>query len=345
MLACAAMSISRRALSSLLAASILSVAPAPALADDLDPYAKAVDDNPGDAKAYEAYATAAIGMHRYDDAIGRLKVGLARIPNFNRGFYLLAFAYRSKQVWPDAAAFYRVSIAVKQQETEAYFGLGKSLAGLGDNAGAIAAFNSYIEREKDPAKQKFVDAARGEIAKLQPAAAPAGPDAATLKKQADDLRNAGKFDEAIATYKQALALDDKSADLHNDLGNAFFALKRYNDAVDSFKAAVARDPGFAIGWYNLANALRKGDRRQEAIDAYKRYMAIMPNDPDPWFGMAQTLKGMGDAPGAVAAFKKYLEMESRPEQQKWVEKARAELMALEPAKPANAAGGGKSNMD
>ena len=342
------MSTARRALCALFAASILQLAPAPALADELDAYAKAVDDHPDDVKAYESYATAAISMRRYDDAINRLKLGIARIASFNRGFYLLAFAYRSKQAWPDAAAFYRVSIAVKQQETEAYFGLGKALAGMGDNAGAVAAFNAYIDREKDPAKQKFVDGARAEIARLQPTAAPAGPDAASLKKQADELRTAGKFDEAVATYKQALALDDKSAELHNDLGNAWFALKRYNEAAASFKAAVARDDGFAIGWYNLANALRKGDRRAEAVDAYKRYMKLMPNDADPWFGLAQTLKGMGENAQAIAAFKKYLEMESRPEQQKWVEKARGELQALEAATQGPAAptpGPGKSNMD
>src|SRR5262249_44766706 len=38
---------------------------------------------------------------------------------------------------------------------------------------------------------------------------------------------------------------------------------------------------------------------------------------------------MGDGAGAIAAFHKYIAMERRPEEQKWVDKARVELRALE----------------
>ena len=357
----------------LLAGLFLNLAPAlaPTLAhaQDLDGYARAVDEHPDDAKAYEAYATAAIGARKYDEAITRLKVGIARIPEFRRGYYLLAFAYRSKQAWADAATFYRVCIAIKQQEGEANFGLGKALAGMNDNKSAITAFRRYTELEKDPAKQRFVDLAKQEIAKLEPPAVNAnggamtssgggamssggaqnsGSDGAALKTEGDALKAQGKFEEAAAVYKRALAIDPNNQDLHNELGNAFFMLKRYNEAADAFKAATARDPNYAIAWYNLANALRKGDRRGEAVDAYKHYMALQPNDPDPYFGMGQTLKAMGDSQGAVKAFRRYLEMETRPEQQKWVERARQELTALEAAAPRGAspsAPGGKVGFD
>jgi hypothetical protein len=41
------------------------------------------------------------------------------------------------------------------------------------------------------------------------------------------------------------------------------------------------------------------------------------------------LKLSGDAKGAAEAFRKYIEMERRPEEQRWVDKARIELQALE----------------
>jgi tetratricopeptide (TPR) repeat protein len=336
-----------RLLKSLLAVSLVSV-PSLAHADDLDAYAKAVDEHPEDAKAYEAYATAAIAARRYDDAIGKLKVGIARVPDFKRGYYLLAFAYRSKGAWADAAGFYRVCIEVNQQSTEAEFGLGKALEGLGDNKGAIAAFTAYAEHEKDPAKARFVDAAKAEIAKLEPPPAAPTVSAAQLKAEADSLKNQGKLEDAVAAYKKAIAADANNQDLYNDLGNTYFAMRRYGDAAQAFKDATARDANFAIGWYNLANALRKADRKAEAVDAYKKYMALQPNDPDPWYGMAQTLKGMGDTAQAVSAFQKYVQMETRPEQQKWVDKAKAELQQLQaaPAAPSSGgAGGGKIGFD
>jgi hypothetical protein len=61
--------------------------------------------------------------------------------------------------------------------------------------------------------------------------------------------------------------------------------------------------------------------------------------------MGQTLKMMGDSPGAIGAFKKYITMEHRPEEQRWVEKARVELQALEAMQPKSAAPRQKSRID
>jgi tetratricopeptide (TPR) repeat protein len=58
-------------------------------------------------------------------------------------------------------------------------------------------------------------------------------------------------------------------------------------------------------------------------------MRLRPDDPDPYYGLGQTLKATGDVPGAIDAFRKYVGMERRPEEQKWVDKARIELQALE----------------
>jgi tetratricopeptide (TPR) repeat protein len=58
-------------------------------------------------------------------------------------------------------------------------------------------------------------------------------------------------------------------------------------------------------------------------------MRLRPDDPDPYYGLGQTLKAAGDVPGAIDAFKKYIAMEKRPEEQRWVDKAKAELQALQ----------------
>ena len=89
-----------------------------------------------------------------------------------------------------------------------------------------------------------------------------------------------------------------------------------------FADATHRDPNYALGWYNLAHALRKGDRAREAADAYRQYIRLKPDDPDPYYGLGQTLKTLGDTSGAIIAFQKYIGMEKRPEEQKWVDKAR-----------------------
>jgi predicted Zn-dependent protease len=74
-----------------------------ARADDLDALARAVDEHPDDAAACDAYAKAALKANRYDEAIKRLKIGVARNPDYAQGFYWLAVAYRTKKEWADAA--------------------------------------------------------------------------------------------------------------------------------------------------------------------------------------------------------------------------------------------------
>jgi tetratricopeptide (TPR) repeat protein len=340
--------------STCLLAVVILVAPAPSRADELDPLAQAIDQHPDDAKAYDAYAMAAFKAKRFDDAIRRLKVGVARIADYGEGYYKLAYAFRQKKEWADAADYYRRYIALNPQKTDPYFGLGASLQGLGDTKGALTAYDKYVSLEKSPTKQKFVDQARAELARLDPSRAPkaeaappatapanpvfgvasAGPpraDAPQLRAAAEQLQKDGKLDEAAVAYTKALDADRGNLELYNALGNCYFAMKRYNEAASAFRQATDRDPGYALGWYNLAHALRKGDRKAEAVAAYRQYMRLRPDDPDPYYGLGMTLKALGDARGAIDALRRYINMEKRPDEQRWVDKARAELEALEAA--------------
>src|SRR5262249_16002192 len=154
-----------------------------------------------------------------------------------------------------------------------------------------------------PAKQRFVDEARAELSRLDPARGdglvdPSGAhpapavagNAAELRAQADALRGQNRFSDAAAVYQKAIAVDRDNLELYNELGNCYFALKQYGDAAKAFSDATARDGNYALGWYNLAHALRKGDRPREAADAYRQYIKLKPDDPDPYYGLGQTLK-------------------------------------------------------
>ncbi|MGZ3429153.1 MAG: tetratricopeptide repeat protein [Polyangia bacterium] len=333
----------------------LLTAVTPAMADDLDTLAQAIERSPDDSRTYDAYAQAALKQKRWDDAIHQLKIAVARIPDYSEGYYKLAYAYRQKKEWADAADYYRRYVVLNPARTDTYYGLGAALEGMGDKKGAIAAFDKYIAVEKSPDKQRFVESAKVELAKMDPSRAPLPPPppvaetppvaappvtarppedtAVSLRAQAEELRKANKLTDAAAAYKRAIAADRGNLDLYNDLGNVYFALKQYGDAANAFSDATHRDPNYALGWYNLAHALRKGEHPLAAADAYRQYIRLRPNDPDPYYGLGQTLKMMGDGPGAIIAFKKYIGMEKRPEEQKWVEKAAAELQALEAMQP------------
>ena len=49
----------------------------------------------------------------------------------------------------------------------------------------------------------------------------------------------GVFDEAIAQYETALAINPNFAEAHNNLGNAYYKISNYSDAADHFDKALA----------------------------------------------------------------------------------------------------------
>src|SRR5436305_9389336 len=102
----------------------ICVVASPVRADELDALAKSVDERPEDKAAYDAFAKAALKAKKYDDAIKKLKIGVARIPDYGQGYYWLAVSYRSKKEWADAADYYRRYIALFPTKTDPYFGLG-----------------------------------------------------------------------------------------------------------------------------------------------------------------------------------------------------------------------------
>ena len=52
---------------------------------------------------------------------------------------------------------------------------------------------------------------------------------------------AGKTGEALAVYRQALGIDDRYADLHYQMGQDLFKLRRYDEAEKAFRRAVEED--------------------------------------------------------------------------------------------------------
>ncbi len=325
--------------------------------DELAAPGRAIDAAPDSADAYDAYAQAAFRMKRWDDAIMRLKLGVARIPGYHAGWYKLAYAYRQKHAFTEAAAAYRKFGELEPSRADTYFGLGAALQGAGDRAGAVAAYQRYVSLEKAADKQKFVTQAQAEIARLATAAAPPSqtppPTVATtppvakngnappaanavaLRTQAERLRQAGKLDEAATAYEAAVAADPGNVDVYIELGDVYFSQRRYKDAARVFHATIERDAGYALGWYNLAHAQSRDNDHAGAVRSYREYIRLRPSDPDPYYGLGLSLKAAGDSKGAIEALHTYLNMERRPESQRWLDRARHELEALEGTPHAN----------
>ncbi len=78
------------------------------------------------------------------------------------------------------------------------------------------------------------------------------------------LANEGKTDQAIAMYRNTLALAPQYAPAYNNLGIIYAQLGRFDEAVSLFKAAIKLTPTNAVFYRNLALAYQKQGKNPEA---------------------------------------------------------------------------------
>ncbi len=107
----------------------------------------------------------------------------------------------------------------------------------------------------------------------------ARPAAASLER-GRELRGQGRVDEAIAAFREALALEPNLAEAHHQLGNALKALRRYAEAVPSLRAAALLAPENAAVWLNLGVACLELGLSEEAVARFRRAVELEPFRPD-----------------------------------------------------------------
>jgi len=150
-----------------------------------------------------------------------------------------------------------------------------------------------------------------------------------FKLDADKLLKEKKIDKAISAYRKAIELWPEFPAAHNSLGKALYKKKDLEGAAEEYGLAAKHAPDFAVAHYNLAYVSRKLKRFDVAEREYRAYIALSPNDPDGYYGLAASLAGLGKKAEAAASYRKYAEVEKRPSEKKWVDKALAKAAKLE----------------
>ncbi|HXW26910.1 MAG TPA: tetratricopeptide repeat protein [Xanthobacteraceae bacterium] len=113
----------------------------------------------------------------------------------------------------------------------------------------------------------------------------------------------GKYREAIAAYRRAIAIDPNYAEAHCNLGNACKELGELDEAVAAHRRAIAIKPHFAEAHANLGNVLRDVGKLDEAIAAHRRATVIKPNFAQAHYNLGNALHEQGNFAEAISAFR------------------------------------------
>ena len=131
-------------------------------------------------------------------------------------------------------------------------------------------------------------------------------DAPTHFNLATALEEGGRVQEAIGQYEQALQLNPNYPEAHNNLGLALERLGRTSEAIEHYERALRLNPNMAEAHNNLGLALAGVGRTQEAVEHCKQALRIDPYSAETYNNFGIVLAGMGKLPEAAALFEQAL---------------------------------------
>jgi tetratricopeptide (TPR) repeat protein len=227
---------------------------------------------------------------------------------------------------PEAAAAYKKRAEEQSKVSGMKEHFNSGVAFLDQERAAKAELAKAPADQRDAAKAKVADLSTKAVAEFQEAqkAAPEKDPNGHLFwariGEAYDL--AGRNDEAINAYKQAIALKPEVASYYNNLGNILGRTGKIDEARAAYtKSAELDPPNAALAWRNFGISLYQAGRMQEAVEPLKKSLEIDPKSAQTYYLLGACLvasadyKQVGDKmevtlkPGTVEAYQKALDLD------------------------------------
>jgi arylsulfatase A-like enzyme/Flp pilus assembly protein TadD len=116
----------------------------------------------------------------------------------------------------------------------------------------------------------------------------------------------GDFERAVAKMRTVIAEDPKIMDAHLTVGNWLVRLKRPDEAVAAYKQALALKPDDEIALGNLAHLYLARGKQKDALDALEVFHTALranPKNPQSWYQLATLYLDTNHLAEAESAFK------------------------------------------
>ena len=125
------------------------------------------------------------------------------------------------------------------------------------------------------------------------------------------LVHAGRIDEALAHYREAVEIQPRLVAARNNFGDALLRKKRVDEAMAQFQTAVEINPMHAGSHNNLGLALAQRGATDDAIAHYRKALELKPDYPEAHFNLGDAWVQKGQFEEAFASFRKGLELKPR----------------------------------
>lgn len=127
-------------------------------------------------------------------------------------------------------------------------------------------------------------------------------------QQGEAQNDAEQYEQAIASFDQALQYDSNAHNAWYCKGNALFHLKRYEEAIDCYERAASIKPDSYAAWESRGFALSQLQRYEKAIASLDRALEIRPDNYSTLWARGNALSSLGRIEEAVGDYDKALKI-------------------------------------
>jgi tetratricopeptide (TPR) repeat protein len=212
----------------------------------------------------------------------------------------------------------------KFEGMKAHFNAGLAL--LEQEKTAKADLQKAPADQRDAAKQKLADLSDQAAKEFQAAQQSIGEKDTNAHllwaKLGEAYDTAGRNEEAVQAYQQAITAKPDVPGYYNNLGNVLARLGKIDEAKAAYtKSAELDPPNAATAWRNFGISLYNANRLADAIEPLQKATELDPKNAQAWYLlgasllMKMTTKKVGDreevqlAPGTVEAYQKAEELD------------------------------------
>jgi tetratricopeptide (TPR) repeat protein len=259
-------------------------------------------------------------LGRLDEALDHLRKALALDGAFAQTWNSLGLLAYDQRRFADAESACREAIRLNPRFAAAYVNLGNALEALHRSVEAVQAMRTALRIEPDNhlgltnLGQILVDFGDPDLLDEAEALCRRAEALSPQLPQAPEnlgkvLRAQGRFEEALASYKQSLKLDPRRAMPLHYIGQLLQEGGRYDEAARLFEAARAIEPGERRFLLDLGALSAAREQHDKAAEHYRLAVSLYPECAEAHHGLGLALLDQGRLDEAERCFREALRID------------------------------------
>lgn len=126
----------------------------------------------------------------------------------------------------------------------------------------------------------------------------------------ESLVKNGELDEAVTVYQKAVEIQPDLWEVHHNLGDIWQRKGRLNEAVAAYRLAIEFNPDFSWSHNNLGDVSIEQEKWEEAVSAYKKAIELNPDFHWSHYNLADACVKLKRWEEAIEAYRRAIDLHS-----------------------------------